>query len=196
MSYPPKIFISHCEKSMAPTEYAIRIIELLGCVPMIAERQAKGSNSVNDVVRNLLDTCDAAMVIVTGDQTNGDKRTPSNGVSVELGILETIPKFKSKYFVVIEEGVTMSAMNNMAWTSFTMSNFAPIATAILAELGSMNLFRNYYQMPGSDSNLHQVLETLNALKTVGANGALNNDLFKSSVSTLITEFINNYTNKP
>ncbi len=188
----PRIFISHCEKNMAPTEYAMRIIDLMGCEPLIAERQPKGSSSVNDVVRNLIESCDAALVIATGDQLNGDKFSPSNGVSVELGLLETIPKLKNKYFVVIEEGISLSAMNNMARYSFLKNDYSSIATAILIELGSMKLFRNYYEMPGSDLNLHNVIETLSDLKRLGESGVLNNDVFKSSVHEQINKFILNF----
>ena len=177
---------------MAPTEYAMRIIELLGCEPIIAERQPKGSNSVNDVVRNILETCDAAIVIATKDLQNGDTFSPSNGVSVEMGLLETNPKFKSKYFVVIEEGVTLSAMNNMAWTSFKKNDFGPIATAILVELGSMNLYKNYYEMPGSELEMHKLIETLSQLKKMGENGNLDNELFREAAQKLLNKFTSNF----
>lgn len=188
----PRIFISHCEKNMGPTEYAMRIIELMGCEPMLAERQPKGSNSVNDVVRNLLDTCDAALVIATGDLPNGNSKSPSNGVSVELGLLETNPKFKNKYFVFVEEGVVLSAMNGMARYTFKKEDYSQIATAILVELGSMNLFRNYYEMPGSDIGLHKVVEALSDLQKLGATGVLANETFIASAKEQINQFISNF----
>lgn len=192
----PKIFISHSQQNMAPTLFAMRIIELLGCTPIIAERQAKGSSSVNDAVRKLIDNCDAAIVIVTGEYINGDKLSPSSGVSVELGILESIPKFKNKYFVVIQDGVSMSAMNGMAWTSFSLDNLAPIAESILVELGSMKLFRNYYELPGSDMELHTLLDVLHDLRKLGASGVLNNEEFKSAVAQQLNKFIAKFVQTP
>ncbi len=189
MNKRPKIFISHCEKNMAPTKFAMRILELIGCEPLIAENQPKGSKSVLEVVTQLLDCCDAAIVIATADQKNGDNYSPSNGVSEELGILKNNEKYKNRFFLCLQEGVVLSAMNSIARYSFTADNYSPIAEAILCELGSMNLFKNYYEMPGSDLDIHLLLEALNSLKELGQSGVLNNEMFTSAVSEQINKFI-------
>jgi hypothetical protein len=185
----PKIFISHCEKKMAPTQYAMRIIELIGCIPIIAEKQPKGSNSVHEVVVNTMDQCDAVIVIATADQKNGDKYSPSNGVSEELGILKTSPKFKNKYFVIIEEGVSLSAMDSIARYSFSKNNYGTIAEAILIELGSLGIFRNYYEMPGSNMQIHILMETLASFKLLVNAGHLNKDQIRESMVDIIKQFI-------
>jgi hypothetical protein len=181
---------------MAPTNFAMRIVELLGCIPIIAERQPKGSNSVHEVVTNNMNSCDAVIVIATRDQNNGENYSPSNGVSEELGILKNSEKFKNKYFVILEKGVVLSAMNSTARYSFTSDNLAPLAEAILIELGSMGIFRNYYEMPGSEMEVHKLMETLAALKMTVNNGHLNKDKFKDAVEEIIQQFVNQLVTAP
>ena len=185
MQRKPKIFISHCEKNMGPTDYASRIIDLIGCEPIIAEKMPKGSSSVLDDVKNNLNYCDAVVVIATADQRNGEKFSPSNGVSEELGILKSNEKFKGKFFVIIEDGVVLSAMNDIAWYTFSKNNYALIAEAILIELGSMGLFRNYYEMPGSELEIHRLMETLSSLRDLVEKKQIQKDVYNEAVEQMI-----------
>jgi hypothetical protein len=174
---------------MAPTNFAIRIVELLGCIPVIAEKQPKGSSSVFEVVTNNMKSCDAVIVLATRDQENEGKFSPSNGVSEELGILKNDEKFRNRYFVITEKGVELSAMNNIARYSFSADNFGPIAEAIIVELGSMSLFRNYYEMPGSEIEIHTLMDALAALKKVVGDGHLNKNQFKEAVESIMKQFV-------
>lgn len=56
-----RIFITHCETNLCPTEYAIEIIFLIGCIPVIAEKEPKLSRTVRNVVYDSMDSCDAVI---------------------------------------------------------------------------------------------------------------------------------------
>ena len=144
------MFISHCENELKPTDYAIRLIDLIGCVPVIAEREPKLSRTVQSLVSDTMDSCDAVVVIATPDRDSTNGKEPSQGVLVEIGQLQQNEKFKGKYFIIKEESVVLGAMIPEARYKFSMSDHAPIAEALLLELGSMGLFRNYFEIPGSD----------------------------------------------
>ena len=57
--YGKKIFISHNEVNFGPTEYAIRIIDYIGCIPVIAKKQPKLTRPVSSLVTGTIDLCDA-----------------------------------------------------------------------------------------------------------------------------------------
>ena len=177
-----RVFISHSENNFGPTEYAIRIIDLIGCVPVIAEGEPKLSRTVANLVSDSMDSCDAVVVIATSDRDGTNGKEPSQGVLVEIGQLQTNEKFKTgKYIIIKEESVVMGPMIPEARYKFSMSDYAPLAEAILIELGSMDLFRNYYELPGSDLKLHELMETLSQLKDLGKKGVLKQEIFKENV---------------
>lgn len=159
-----RIFISHCENNLEPTDYAIRIIDLIGCVPVIVEKEPKRSRPVSSLVNDTLESCDAAIVIATPDLDGSSGKVPSQGVLVEIGILQSLPQFKNKYVIIKENSVVLSPMISEAHYKFEMGNYGPIAEAILLELGSMSLFRNYYELPGSDLQIHELMDTLPQLR--------------------------------
>ncbi len=142
----PRIFICHSETNFAPTDYAIRIIDLIGCVPVIAENQPKLSRNVSTLVSDTIETCDAVVVIATPDRDtpNGNGKEPSQGVLIEIGQLQKNRKFKGKYFFIKEKSVVLSPMVDEARYEFENGNYSSIAEAILIELRGMKLFRNYY----------------------------------------------------
>lgn len=186
-----RVFISHNKNSFGPTEYAIRIIDLIGCVPVIAEGEPKLSRTVASLVSDSMDSCDAVVVIATPDRDGTNGKEPSQGVLVEIGQLQTNEKFKTgKYFIIIEESVVLGPMIPEARYKFSMSDYAPLAEAILIELGSMDLFRNYYDLPGSDLKLHELMETLSQLKDLGKKGVLKQEIFKEHVENVIRETVN------
>lgn len=185
-----RVFISHSENNFGPTEYAIRIIDLIGCVPVIAEREPKLSRTVASLVFDSRDSCDAVVVIATSDRDGTNGKEPSQGVLVEIGQLQENEKFTGKYFIIKEESVVLGPMIPEARYKFSMSNYAPLAEAILIELGSMDLFRNYYELPGSDLKIHELMETLSQLKDMGKKGVLKPEIFKELVETLIRKTVN------
>ncbi len=188
-----RVFISHCENNMGPTDYAIRIIDLIGCIPVITEREPKLSRSVSNLVSASMDSCDAVVVIATpdGDGTNG--KGPSQGVLVEIGQLQKIGKFNGKYFIIKEESVSLSPMIPEARYKFSRSDYAPIAEAILIELGSMDIFRNYFELPGSDYMIHELMGTLSQLKDLRKKGALTKEQFIESKENLIRTAVEEQT---
>lgn len=54
----------------------------------------------------------------------------------------------------------------------------------------MDLFRNYYELPGSDLKIHELMETLSQLKDMGKKGVLKPEIFKELVETLIRKTVN------
>ena len=126
-----RVFISHSENNFGPTEYAIRIIDLIGCVPVIAEREPKLSRTVASLVFDSRDSCDAVVVIATSDRDGTNGKEPSQGVLVEIGQLQENEKFTGKYFIIKEESVVLGPMIPEARYKFSMSNYAPLAEAIL-----------------------------------------------------------------
>ena len=185
-----RVFISHNKNSFGPTEYAIRIIDLVGCVPVIAEREPKLSRTVASLVFDSMDSCDAVVVIATSGRDGTNGKEPSPGVLVEIGQLQKNEKFTEKYFIIKEESVDLGPMIPEARYKFSMPNYAPLAEAILIELGSMDLFRNYYELPGSDLKIHELMETLSQLKDLGKKGVLKQEIFKEHVENVIRKTVN------
>ena len=188
-----KVFISHCENELKPTDYAIRLIDLIGCVPVIAEREPKLSRNVLSLVSDTMDSCDAVVVIATPDRDSTNGKEPSQGVLVEIGQLQQNEKLKGKYFIIKEESVVLGPMIPEARYKFSMSDYAPIAEALLLELGSMGLFRNYFEIPGSDNKIHELMETLSQLKELGKKGALKKEQFSEIIEQLIRKTIEEQT---
>ncbi|HEY9247151.1 MAG TPA: hypothetical protein VIO11_09920 [Candidatus Methanoperedens sp.] len=188
-----KVFISHCETNFDPTAYAISIIDLIGCIPVVAEREPKLSRKVRSLVSDSMDMCDAVIVIATPDRDGSNGKEPSQGVLVEIGQLQKIEKLKDKYVIIKEESVVFGPMVSEARYKFTMQNYAPIAEAILIELGSMGLFRNYYAIPGSDLKIHELMEVLSQLREWGSKKILKPETFKSNVEELIRKTVEEQT---
>jgi hypothetical protein len=185
----PRIFISHCEKSFGPTDYAIRIIDLIGCVPVIAETQPKLSRTVPSLVSGTLDSCDGAVVIATPDVKGESGWGPSQGVVLEIRDLQKTDKFEGKYFIIKEESVSFSPMIPEARYKFPMNDYAPLSEAILLETGGMGFFRNYYELPGSDLNLHELMETLDSIKGLLKKGLLKDEQINHMVKKLTKDLI-------
>lgn len=188
-----KVFVSHCENELKPTDYAIRLIDLIGCVPVIAEREPKLSRTVLSLVSDTMDSCDAVVVIATPDRDSTNGKEPSQGVLVEIGQLQQNDKFKGKYFIIKEESVVLGPMIPEARYKFSMSDYAPIAEALLLELGSMGLFRNYFEILGSDNKIHELIETLSQLKELCKKGVLKQEQFKEIIDDLIRKTIEEQT---
>lgn len=191
----PRIFISHCEKNMEATDYAIRIIHALGCTPVIAERVPKKSRSIHLVVRDSMNSCEAVVVIATPDLQNGKKFSPSNGVSGELAILRNGKKWKNRYFVVKEENVVLSAMSDEARYTFIKGNYSEIAFAIITELDAMNLFKNYYELKGSELKIHDLLDTFHHLKELFSKGHMKKNEVAKHVKDCSAQIINSIISK-
>ena len=188
-----KVFISHSVNELNPTDYVIRLIDLIGCIPVIAEREPKLSRTVLSLVSDTMDSCDAVVVIATPDRDNANGKEPSQGVLVEIGQLQQNDKFKGKYFIIKEESVVLGPMIPEARYKFSMSDYAPIAEALLLELGSMGLFRNYFEIPGSDNKIHELIETLSQLKELCKKGVLKQEQFNEVIEELIRKTIEEQT---
>ena len=188
-----RVFISHNETNFGPTEYAISIIDLIGCIPVIAEKEPRLSRTVRSLVSGSMNSCDAAIVIATPDRKGIDGKEPSQGVLVEIGQLQENEKFKGKYVIIKEESVVLGPMIPESRYKFSKSNYGPIAESILIELGGMGLFRNYYEIPGSDLQIHELMETLYQLRELGLKGALKPEYFKNTVEEVIKKTVEGLT---
>lgn len=184
-----KVFISHCENNFGPTEYAIRIIDYIGCIPVIAEEQPKLAKPVRSLVIGSMDLCDAAIIIATPDRDGTNGKEPSQSVSVEIGRIQEKEKFKEKYVIIKEESVYLGPMIPETHYKFSGTDYAPIAEAILIELKSMGLFRNYYELPGSDLDLHTLMETVDELKDLRNKGTFSQEDFKKHTEKAITDIM-------
>ncbi len=189
----PKIFISHCEKNFDPTDYAIRMIDLIGCIPVIAETTPKLSRPVLSLVNDSMYSCDAAVVIATPDVNGARKKEPSQGVLVEIGKLQEHSKLKGKYVIIKEENVTLGPMIPEARYKFSLKDYSPIAEAILIELGAMGFFKNYYELPGSELQMHELMSVLTNLKELNKKGVMNTKQVKETtekqIRLLVTKFM-------
>jgi hypothetical protein len=185
----PKIFISHCESNFEPTDFAIRIIDALGCIPVIAETQPKLSRNVGSLVKSSLDSCDAVIVIATPDNDSPKGKTPSQAVSVEIGRIQEIKKFENRYVIIKEETVKFGPMIPEVYYKFSMNNFGPIAEAILIELGSMGLFKNHYELRGSELQIQELMETLAKLRDLFQSNLLKDESLKEIVEKLAQQMI-------
>lgn len=191
--YGKKIFISHNEINFGPTEYAIRIIDYIGCIPVIAEKQPKLARPVRSLVTGTIDLCDATIIIATPDRDGPNGKEPSQSVLVEIGRLQENEKFKGKYVIIKEESVILGPMIPETHYKFSMTNYAPIAEAILIELKSMGLFRNYYELPGSDLDLHILMENIHSLKELRKRDIFTQKDFEKHIESAIKSVITKLT---
>ncbi|MEN6609353.1 MAG: TIR domain-containing protein [Methanoregulaceae archaeon] len=185
----PKIFLSHCERNFGPTDFAIRIIDALGCIPVIAEKQPKLSRNVGSLVKHSMDSSDAVIVIATPDDDSPTGKTPSQAVSVEIGRVQEIKKFENRYVIIKEETVKLGSMIPEVYYRFTMENYAPIAEAILIELGSMGLFKNHYELRGSELQIQELMETLAKLRDLFQSRLLKDESLKEISEELTRQLI-------
>jgi hypothetical protein len=185
----PRIFISHNEKNREPTDYTIRLLRYLGCSPIIAEEMPHFNRTVSNLVDNSMEACDAVIVIATPDMDGTLGKSPSQGVLVEIGKIQNNEKFKGKYFIIKEETVILGPMIPEARYKFSLSNFGPIAEAVLIELGSMGFFKNYYEMKGSELKIHELIETLAQLKELFDKNVFDKQEFKQHSERVIQEMI-------
>jgi hypothetical protein len=181
LGHKPKVFVSHCEASTGPTEYCCRIIDLVGCTPVLAETQPKFARPVPGVVHGVMDDCDAAVVLLTADDKVGERFQPSRSVTVEVGNLQTHPSLKGKYLVIKEESVELGAMQVETYTTFTSGNYGPIATAVISELGAMGLFLNHHSVPGSDFPLLRLAEVAANIRGLARNMTLDKPTLDSII---------------
>lgn len=190
----PRIFISHCQNdNTGPTEYAANLIYLLGCIPVIAEDEPKLAKSVQHMVTDSMNSCDAVLVVATPDNNGGSANVPSPGVLVEIGKMQEIDRFKGRCIVVKEESVSLTPMVNVTYYKFSLSDYSNIARALLIELGSMGLFCNYYGLPGSELALHELIEILSQLRDLRQRGALDHESFIKSVEDNIRKIVEKIT---
>jgi hypothetical protein len=180
----PRIFISHSENNREPTDYAARLLHYLGCIPVIAENMPRGNRTIPDIVNDSMESCDAVLVIATID-LDGSSTNPSQGVLIELGVLKSLEKFKGKYFIIKEDSVNLSPMIPDSRYKFTPSNFGPIAEAIIIELTSMGLLKNYYELKGSDLKIHELMEILDQLRDLANRNVLSPEHFNECVENLV-----------
>jgi Predicted nucleotide-binding protein containing TIR-like domain len=192
----PKIFISHCQDNFKPTDYAIRIIDALGCTPVIAENQPKLSRPISNLVISTFDKCDIILVIATADLTDKKNgKAPSRGVLQEVGMIKKSKKHKGKYFIVKESGVNLGAMSSETYYEFSKNNLGTIAEAILIELGSMGAFKNYFELKGSEYKFHEFIESIHSLKEMNIKGHIHSIFFEQAVTELITKAVNKIVGK-
>ncbi len=163
----PKVFICHNEVNFRPTEFAIRIVDLIGCTPVIAEKEPKLSRVVSEHVFETMDSCDAVILIATPDEDSPHGKTCSQSVFTELVSLQKSEKFKGRYVVIKEESVAFPKTPMIqipAYYEFKEPDLSPIAEAILVELGGMKLFRNAYEFYSNDMIIHELTGMLSQLK--------------------------------
>lgn len=185
----PRIFISHCERNFGPSDYAIRIIDALGCIPVIAEKQPKLSRNVGSLVKSSMESCDAVIVIATPDDDSPSGKTPSQAVAVEIGRVQTIEKFQNRYVIIKEASVKLGPMIPEVYYKFSMNDFSPIAEAILIELGSMGLFKNHYELRGSELQIQQLMETLSQIQELFQRKLVREEGLKEIIDELSNQMI-------
>jgi hypothetical protein len=163
----------------------MRLLHYLGCIPVIAENMPRSTRTIPDIVNASMDSCDAVIVIATADLDEAHNSHPSQGVLIELGILKNSEKFKGKYFIIKEDCVNLSPMIPDSRYKFTNADFGPIAEAIIIELTSIGLLRNYYELKGSDLKIHELMEYLDQLRDLVNNHVLSSENFEECVENLI-----------
>lgn len=185
----PRIFISHSENNRGPTDFTIKILHYLGCIPVIAEDLPRSNFSVPALVADTMDSCDAVIVIATPDTGDKDAKNPSQGVLIEIGQLQKSEKFQGKYFIIKEESVALSPMIPESRYKFSDNNYGPIAEAIIIELTSMGFLKNYYELKGSDLKIHELMETLDQLRELANKNVFEKNRFREYVEKVIRDTV-------
>jgi len=168
----PRIFISHCESNIEPTNYAIQIIHNIGCIPVVAEIEPKLSKTVPTLVSGKMESCDVVLIIATPDRVHNKEKEPSQSVCLEIGNVQKMERFKEKYFIIKEETTYLGPLIPETHYRFSMNDFSQIAIAILTEMRGMEYFKNYYEMQGSELNLDKLMVICFQLKELQKNGVL------------------------
>jgi hypothetical protein len=136
-----------------------------------------------------MDSCDAVIVIATPDDDSPMGKTPSQAVSVEIGRIQEIKKFENRYVIIKEETVKFGSMIPEVYYKFTMNDYGPIAEAILIELGSMGLFKNHYELRGSELQIQELMETLVKLRDLFQSKLLKEEGLKEVIDELSIRMI-------
>lgn len=181
----PRIFISHSEKNREPTNYVINLLHYLGCIPVVVEDLPRCNSTVTSLVKGSMESCDAIVVIATADLEGESGNSPSQGVTVEIGRLQDNDKFKGKWFIIKEDTVNFGPMIPESRYKFSKTNFGPIAEALIIELVSMGLLKNYYEMKGSELKIHELMEYLDQLRELANKKILDPEHFEVCVKNLI-----------
>jgi hypothetical protein len=91
--------------------------------------------------------------------------------------------------IIKEETVKFGPMIPEVYYKFSMNNFGPIAEAILIELGSMGLFKNHYELRGSELQIQELMETLAKLRDLFQSNLLKDESLKEIVEKLAQQMI-------
>lgn len=181
----PRIFISHSEKNRDPTNYVINLLHYLGCIPVVVEDLPRSNSIVSSLVKGSMESCDAIIVIATSDLVGDSGNSPSQGVTIEIGKLQDNEKFKDKWFIVKEDTVNFGPMIPESRYKFSKTNFGPIAEALIIELVSRGLLKNYYELKGSELKIHELMEILDQLTELANKNILSPEQFKECVEKLV-----------
>jgi nucleoside 2-deoxyribosyltransferase len=136
-----------------------------------------------------MDSCDAVIIIATPDDDSPSGKTPSQAVSVEIGRIQAMEKFQNRYVIIKEKTVKLGSMIPEVYYKFSMDDNSQIAEAILIELGSMGLFKNHYELRGSELHIQELMETLAKLRDLFQSHLLKEEGLKEIIEELANQMI-------
>jgi hypothetical protein len=132
-----KVFIAH-----GRDEDVLRRVEdfvrALGCEPVIVERLASGGASVDDLVEQRMEECQAAVILATGDDEIDGRRQPRPNVIHEIGLAQRV--LQNRVIYLREEGCEFpSNVAPKVWENFTKGDLASAFEKIAKELRGFGL---------------------------------------------------------
>lgn len=137
----PKVFIAHGGECQALTKLRDYTIDL-GIEPLIVEKVASESRSVNEQVEYNLAQADCAIVLGTADDKNlADGRLyPRDNVEIEIGRFQE--RFPRRTIYLLEKGASFpSNISEKVYERFTQDNMEKAFAKVARELTAFGILK-------------------------------------------------------
>lgn len=132
-----KTFISH-GRNTEPLSVVLEFVQALGLQPVVAEREASEGRSVNETVRELLHSCDCAIVIATAEHQAGETWRTSENVINEVGLAQEA--LQDRVIYLKEDKVQLpSNIREKVYETFTQESMDKALIKIARELKAFGL---------------------------------------------------------
>lgn len=138
----PKAFIAHGGESHALTKLKEYLVDL-GVKPLIVEKEASESRSVNEQVEHNLAQADCAIVLGTADDKNlADGRLyPRDNVEIEIGRFQE--RFPRRTIYLLEKGAfSPSNISEKVYERFTQDNMEKAFAKVARELRAFGILKS------------------------------------------------------
>lgn len=136
---PPRIFISHGPESAALIHLKLFLHEM-GTAPVLAEEEPSLNAGLDLKIEKVMESCVAAVILATGDDTLLGKKTsqPRQNVIHEIGVAQII--YPKRVIYLLEANCELpSNISPKIYTRFTRDNLTEAFIVLQREIRAANL---------------------------------------------------------